>query len=124
MDLMKKIWVVVMALMLVALPVWAANKVVVKNVDSEVAFNLSLDQELAGLAVALKFADKTDDVAITGYRFEGTRLENLQLKEAIIDNAEKTIAIYGIVLEEKNIAPGDGPIVYLTVAGKDVNRIK
>ncbi len=115
---MRKLWVLLVALTLVALPVWAANKVVVnKAVDSDVTFNLSTDQELAGLAVALKFADKNDDVTITGYSFEGTRLENLSLKEVIIDNVEKTVVVYGIVLNEANIAPGDGPIVNLTVAG-------
>jgi hypothetical protein len=116
MDRMRKLWVLIVALTLVALPVWAANKVKV-NVDEDVTFNLSTDQELAGLAVALKFADKNDDVTITGYSFEGTRLENLSLKEVIIDNIEKTVVVYGIVLNEANIALGDGPIVNLTVAG-------
>jgi len=127
---MRKLWVLIMALTLVALPVWAANRVMVANVDNnnktvdqEVAFNLQTDQELAGLAVALKFADKNDDVSITGYNFTGTRLEGLQLKEAIINNDEKTVVVYGIVLGEKNIAPGNGPLVYLTVTGKDVNKI-
>jgi len=131
MGFMRKLWVIIMALTLVALPVWAANRVTVANVDnysnktidSEVAFNLHTDQELAGLAVALKFADKGDDVSITNYNFTGTRLEGLNLKEAIIDNVEKTVVVYGIVLEEKNIAPGDGPLINLTVAGKDVNKI-
>jgi hypothetical protein len=119
---MKKLWVLIVALTLVALPVWAANKVKV-NVDEETTFDLSTDQELAGLAVALKFADKNDDVTVTGYSFEGTRLEYLSLKEVIINNVEKTVVVYGIVLDEANIAPGDGPIVKLTVAGKDASRI-
>src|SRR4030066_1079403 len=115
MGFMRKIWVVVVALMLVALPVWAANRLDIGKgkVDSEVAFNLSTDQELAGLAVALKFAEKNDDVTITGYSFTGTRLENLTLREVIIDNVEKTIVVYGIVLGESNLAPGKGPIVNL-----------
>ena len=131
MGFMRKLWVIIMALTLVALPVWAANRVTVANVDNysnktidnEVTFNLHTDQELAGLAVALKFADKGDDVSITNYNFTGTRLDGLNLKEAIIDNVEKTVVVYGIVLEEKNIAPGDGPLVNLTVAGKDIEKV-
>jgi len=114
---MKKVIMAITGLLLTSMSVWGANRVVVKSLDSEVAFKLSTDQELAGLAVALKFADKDDDVTITGYDFKGTRLENLALKEAIIDNLEKTVVVYGIVLEEKNISPGEGPIVNLTVAG-------
>ena len=122
---MRKIWVVIGALMLVALPVWAANRLDIGKgkVDSEVAFNLSTDQELAGLAVALKFAEKNDDVTITDYSFAGTRLENLTLREVIIDNVEKTLVVYGIVLGESNLAPGKGPIVNLTVTGRDVSKI-
>lgn len=108
-----------------ALPAMAANRVSVSKgtVDTDLKFDLQTDQELAGLAVALKFADKNDDVRITAASFEGTRLNDLAMKEAIIDNVEKTVVVYGIVLEENPIAAGNGPIVNLTFEGKDVGKV-
>ena len=128
MGSMRKTWTLIMILSLLALPVWAANRVAVQTEDAaassnQVNFNLNSDQELAGLAVALKFADKSDDVTITSASFEGTRMEKLTLKEAIIDNVEKTVVVYGIVLQEENIAAGNGPIVKLNLAGKDISKV-
>ncbi|OGC86718.1 MAG: hypothetical protein A2142_01940 [candidate division Zixibacteria bacterium RBG_16_48_11] len=122
---MRKTWVLILALALLALPAMAANKVLVKStVDADVAFDLETDQDLAGLAVALKFADKDDDVTLKAASFVGTRLEGLKLKEAIIDNVEKTVVVFGIVLEEKPIAAGTGTLVILTFEGKDVSKVK
>jgi hypothetical protein len=118
-----------LALSLLALPVWAANKVKVMDAGTpelakaEMNFDLEIDQEIAGLAVALKFADKNDDVTLTSASFAGTRLETMQLKEAIIDNVEKTVLIYGIVLDEKPLAAGNGTLVKLSFAGKDVSKV-
>lgn len=128
---MRKTFAVVITLLLLALPVWAANKVVVEKATAginkvdktEMSFNLQNDQELAGLAVALKFADKNDDVTASSFSFEGTCLEKLSMKEAIIDNVEKTVVVYGIVLQEDFIPAGRGPIVKLTFTGKDVGKV-
>jgi len=141
MGYMRKFLLLLLGLSLVALPVWAANKVTVGNPpapqSAQVAgsinpnnsivrsFDLQNDDPIAGLAVALKFADKNDDVNITSASFEGTLLEKLQLKEAIVDNVSKTVVVYGIVLQEENIAASSKPvsIVNLTFTGKDTDKI-
>ena len=122
---MRKTWVLVLAVALLALPAMAANRVsVTGTVDRDMKFEMDTDQPLAGLAVALKFADKNDDVRITAASLEGTRINDLAMKEAIIDNVEKTVVVYGIVLEENPIAAGKGAIVNLTFEGKDVSKVK
>jgi len=125
---MRRILAVSLALALLALPVLAANRVVLQSGDNRVdpVVDLVIDngQEIAGLAVAMKFADKSDDVSIEAASFAGTRLEKLQLKEAIIDNVEKTILVYAIVLDEPNIAAASGSIARLTLSGRDIDRVK
>jgi hypothetical protein len=107
----------------------AANRVALQSADNQkdapvVDLVIDNSQEIAGLAVAMKFADKSDDVSITEASFAGTRLEKLQLKEAIIDNVEKTILVYAIVLDEPNIAAANESIVKLTFSGRDISRVK
>jgi hypothetical protein len=107
----------------------AANRVALQSDNNQVkgpVVDLVIDnaQEIAGLAVAMKFADKSDDVSISEASFAGTRLEKLQLKEAIIDNVEKTILVYAVVLDEPNIAAASGSIAKLTLTGRDVGRVK
>jgi len=122
---MKKVLILASAWLLLTVPVWAANKLFIRSNDKALqhSFELANDQEIAGLAVALKFANQEDDVNIVNTSFEGTRLEMLELKEAIVDNVEKTLLIYGIVLEEDYLAPGEGAMVKLTFAGKDVDKV-
>jgi hypothetical protein len=124
---MTKILVTLVAVALLALPVFAANRVVVENLvdtGTELSFNVSNDIPIAGLAAAFKFAEKGDDVTISAASFAGTRLEYLAMKEAIIDNVEKTVVVYGIVLQEENLAPGEGSIVKLSFTGNDLDRVK
>lgn len=122
---MKKVLVIIGAWLFMTVPVWAANKLFIRSSDNALqhSFDLANEQEIAGLAVAMKFANKEEDVNIASTSFEGTRLEKLELKEAIVDNVEKTVLIYGIVLEENYLAPGEGAIVKLTFAGKDLDKV-
>jgi len=123
---MKKQFILAVAIFTLALPVWGANKVAVKSDRSalEHSIYLSNDQEIAGLALALRFAEKADDVSINSVSFNGTRLQKIELKEAIINNVEKTILVYGIVLQEDHIVSADGPIVKLSFTGKELDKIK
>ena len=123
---MKKQFILAVGIFMLALPVWGASKVAVKSDRSALEHSIYLanDQEIAGLALALRFADKGDDVSIDSVSFDGTRLQNIELKEAIVDNVEKTILVYGIVLQENHIVSGEGPIVKLSFTGKDLDKIK
>lgn|SRR5574341_545488 len=122
---MKKVLIITIGLLWLNLPVWAVNKLEVSLSDNafERNFELSNEQEIAGLAMALKFANREDDVKLTSASFEGTRLEGLELKEALFDNVEKTVLVYGIVLQEDYLAAGERPIVKLTFTGTDVDKV-
>src|SRR5574341_1969238 len=84
---MKKVLIITIGLLWLNLPVWAVNKLEVSLSDNafERNFELSNEQEIAGLAMALNFANREDDVKLTSASFEGTRLEGLELKEALFD---------------------------------------
>ncbi len=118
---MKNI-LIILAILLIASPLWAAtnslkvDRVDVDKVGGNFAFNITNDQPLGGLAVALKFAEEGSDMAITSFDFKGTRVENAELKDVIIDNEKKTVLIYAIPLEN-TIPAGAGPIVKLTFSG-------
>lgn len=118
--MMKNI-LIILAIVLIASPLWAAaNKVEVAkvgNVGGSFDLRINNDQPLGGLALALKFADEGSDVVITSFDFKDTRVENVELKDVIIDNEKKTVLVYAIPLQN-TILPGEGPIVKLTFSGK------
>ncbi len=116
--MMKNI-LIILAIVLIASPLWAAtNKISTAQDDAagQIALKISNDQALGGIAIALKFAEVGSDVMLTNVDFSGTRMQDVELKEAVIDNEKKTVLIYAIPLKNY-IDPGNDPIAKLTFSG-------
>jgi len=119
---MMKNFLIILAVLLLASPLWAANRVSTaldnsNNVAEPVALSIENDQALGGIALAVKFAEVGSDVMLTKVDFTGTRIQDVEIKEAIVDNEKKTLLIYAIPLQN-NIEPGKDPIAKLTFSGK------
>ena len=117
---MMKNFLIILAVLLLASPLWAANRVstALDNATEPMSLNIENDQALGGIALAIKFAEVGSDVMLTKVDFAGTRIENVELKEAIVDNEKKTLLIYAIPLQNQ-IEAGRDPIARLTFSGKD-----
>jgi hypothetical protein len=118
---MMKNFLIILAVLLLASPLWAANRVSTaldkNNATEPMSLNIENDQALGGIALAIKFAEVGSDVMLTKVDFAGTRIENVELKEAIVDNEKKTLLIYAIPLQNQ-IEAGNAPIARLTFSGK------
>jgi hypothetical protein len=113
---MLKNLLIILAVLLIASPLWAAgNKVETASnaADGAIALKINNDQPLGGMALALKFAEVGSDVMLTRVDFTGTRIDYIQLKDAIIDNEKKTVLIYAIPLQENHIEVGEGIVAKL-----------
>jgi hypothetical protein len=118
---MLKNLLIIFAVLLIASPLWAAGNMVKtasNNADETIALTIENDQALGGIAIALKFAEVGSDVTLTKVDFSNTRIQNTELKDAIIDNVNKTVLIYAIPLNN-HIEAGRDPIARLTFSGKD-----
>lgn len=118
---MMKNFLIILAVLLLASPLWAAGSKVStasNNGDGSIALTIENDQALGGIAIALKFAEVGSDVTLTKVDFSNTRIQNTELKDAIIDNVNKTVLIYAIPLNN-HIEAGRDPIARLTFSGKD-----
>ena len=96
---------------------WANNKIFEASSSGEIVFNLTNDQSLGGLALALKFGNPGDDISCTWSSFEGTRLDYISFKEVLVDNQNKTLLVYAIPLQEDHISSGSEPLVRLKFNG-------
>ena len=118
---MMKNFLIILAVLLLASPLLAANRVSTaldkNNATEPMSLNIANDQALGGIALAIKFAEVGSDVMLTKVDFQGTRIENVEIKEAIVDNDKKTLLIYAIPLQGQ-IEPADAPIAKLTFSGK------
>jgi len=118
---MLKNLLIIFAVLLIASPLWAAGNTVKTASndanDDHVALTISNDQPLGGMALALKFAEVGSDVTLTRVDFSGTRIDYIQLKDAIIDNEKKTVLIYAIPLQENHIEAGEGMVAKLIFSG-------
>jgi len=118
---MLKNLLTILAVLLVASPLWAAGSKVftaADNVDEAVALTIDNDQPLGGIALALKFAEVGSDVTLNKVDFTGTKIDYIQLKDAIVDNQNKTVLIYAIPLQENHIEVGKGIVAKLIFSDK------
>jgi len=112
------LWVAILLVLALVVPAWA-NKIAVVGSSQEVALNLSNNQELGAVVLALKFAQPGSDVTLKSYSFEGTKVEYVKFKEVLINNEDKTVLIYAIPFEEDYIPAGEGSVALLRFDGKD-----
>jgi hypothetical protein len=112
------LWVAILLVLALVVPTWA-NKIAVVGSSQEVALNLSNNQELGAVVLALKFAAPGSDVILKSFSFSGTKVEYIEFKEVLINNEDKTVLVYAIPFEEKYIPAGEGTIVFLRFEGKD-----
>lgn len=124
---MLKNLLIIFAVLLIASPLWAAgNKVETASNDADgaIALRINNDQPLGGMALALKFAEVGSDVTLTRVDFSGTRIDYIQLKDAIIDNEKKTVLIYAIPLQENHIEVGNGIVAKLIFSDKSKVKLE
>ncbi len=122
---MMKNLLIILAILLIASPLWAAGSKVftaADNTDDAVVLTIDNDQPLGGMALALKFAEVGSDVTLNKVDFTGTKIDYIQLKDAIIDNEKKTVLIYAIPLQENHIEAGKGVVAKLIFSDK--NEVK
>jgi hypothetical protein len=112
------LFLAILLVLALAVPTWA-NKIAVVGSSHEVALNLSNNQELGAVVLALKFAEPGSDVILKSFSFEGTKVEFIKCKEVLINNEDKTVLIYAIPFEEDYIPAGEGSIAILRFEGKD-----
>lgn len=112
------LWVAILLVLALVVPAWA-NKIAVVGSSQEVALNLSNNQDLGAVVLALKFAEPGSDVILKSFSFEGTKVEYVKFKEVLINNEDKSVLIYAIPFEENYIPAGEGTIVTLRFEGKD-----
>lgn len=113
---MLKNLLIIFAVLLIASPLWAAGSKVstaTNDADEAVALRINNDQPLGGIALALKFAEVGSDVTLNKVDFTGTKIDYIQLKDAIVDNQNKTVLIYAIPLQENHIDVGEGIVAKL-----------
>ncbi len=116
---MKKIFfLTVFFLFLLFVSAWS-NEITLTRSGDWITFNLNNQQSLGGIAMALEFADPGDDVSCDSFSFVDTRLSSIAFKDVIIDNDEKTVLIFAVVLDEDYIPSGEGALVKLKFSGED-----
>jgi hypothetical protein len=122
--MMKKVLLVSAVLvMLLALSATAANKIAYQG-SKEVTINLSNDETIAAVAMALSFGKPGEDVFCKSVDFAGSRVDYINndqktsgIKQATIDNVNKTILLLVIPFSEKRISAGSGSIAKLNFEG-------
>jgi len=100
------------------LSAWS-NQITLTRSGDWISINLNNQEKLGGMALALSFADLGDDLFCDFFSFDDTKLSYLGLKEVVIDNQDKTIMIFAIVLDEGYIPSGEGTMVRLKFTGQD-----
>lgn len=115
---MRRIFLLTLLLTLsLFLTSWANNKIFEVSSSGEVVFNLTNDQSLGGLGLALKFGNPGDDITCTWSSFEGTRLDYISFKDVVVDNKNKTLLVYAIPLQQDHISSDSGALVRLKFSG-------
>jgi hypothetical protein len=118
--------VMLMAFVIVAL--WAfsaiaANKIAYQG-SNEVIINLTNDESLSAIAMAVSFGKPGEDVFCKSVDFTGSRVDYINndqkvsgIKQATIDNLNKTILILVIPFSERRIDAGSGVIAKMNFTG-------
>lgn len=126
---MKRTWTLGVIVAILALPLAAfagQNKLVVGTAtiaeDNTVTVPLEVtnDNELAGIDVALKYSS---GVTVKEIRFEGTRTEYFDLKASYVDTENQTFIIMMVpqtsMREKPHLTAGHGPIAYIVFEVED-----
>jgi hypothetical protein len=121
--MLRKISLVIVLLLIVGSASWAANKMVATSDANKVALNLSADEPLGGVVVALKFAEPGTDIICTKADFTGGIADYIAddgqsgAKFSIIDNEKKTILAVAIPFTANAIPQGEGTFLNLEFKG-------
>ncbi len=126
--MLKKVSLITVLLLILAGTSWAANKMVATSDANKVALNLSADEPLGGVVVALKFAEPGTNVICTKADFIGGIADYIAddgqsgAKFSIIDNEKKTILAVAIPFTAKAIPQGEG--IFLNLEFKGEGKVK
>lgn len=122
--MLKKISLITVLLLILGSVSWAANKMVATSDANKVALNLSADEPLGGVVVALKFAEPGTKVICTKADFTGGIADYIAddgqsgAKFSIIDNEKKTVLAVAIPFTAKAIPQGEGTFLNLEFKGE------
>ncbi|MDP2959873.1 MAG: hypothetical protein Q8N71_00485, partial [candidate division Zixibacteria bacterium] len=126
--MLKRIPLVVVLILLLGSAAWSANKLVATSDLNKASLNLSADEPLGAVAVALKFAEPGIDVICTRADFSNgiadyiTDDEQNGVKFTLIDNEKKTILAVVIPFQAEAIPKGEG--VFLNLEFKGEGKVK
>jgi hypothetical protein len=126
--MLKKISLVVVLIFLLGSVAWSANKLVATNDLNKASLNLSADDPLGAVAVALQFAEPGSDVICTKADFSKGIADYITddgqngVKFTTIDNDKKTILAVVIPFQAEAIPKGEG--VFLNLEFKGEGKVK
>ncbi len=121
--MLKKLSLIAVLILILASASWAANKMVATSDANKVALNLSADEPLGGVVVALKFAEPGSNVTCTKADFAGGIADYIAddgqsgAKFTIIDNEKKTVLAVAIPFTASAIPQGQGTFLNLEFKG-------
>lgn len=128
--MLKKISLVVVLILILGSASWAANKLVATGDLGKVSLNLSADEPLAGIAIALKFAEPGTDVICTRADFSNGIADYIAddgqngVKFTQIDNQNKTILAVVIPFKAEAISKGEGTLLNLEFKGEGKAKLE
>ncbi|KPL04607.1 MAG: hypothetical protein AMJ90_00090 [candidate division Zixibacteria bacterium SM23_73_2] len=108
----------ILLILILYVSAWS-NQINLTRSGDWITFKLDNQKDLGAIALPLKFADFGDDVFCDSFSFVDTKLSSLTLKEVIVDNNQKTVMVFAIVLDEEYIPSGEGALVRLKFSGED-----
>ncbi len=126
--MLKRIPLVVVLILLLGSAAWSANKLVATSDLNKASLNLSTDEPLGAVAVALKFAEPGIDVICTRADFSNGIADYITddgqngVKFTLIDNEKKTILAVVIPFQAEAIPKGEG--VFLNLEFKGEGKVK
>ncbi|MFH0931418.1 MAG: hypothetical protein V1890_05735 [Candidatus Zixiibacteriota bacterium] len=126
--MLKRIPLVVVLILLLGSAAWSANKLVATSDLNKASLNLSADEPLGAVAVALKFAEPGIDVICTRADFSNGIADYITddgqngVKFTLIDNEKKTILAVVIPFQAEAIPKGEG--VFLNLEFKGEGKVK
>jgi len=128
--MLKKVSLLIVLILILGSASWAANKMVATSDANKVALNLSADEPLGGVVVALKFAEPGTNVICTKADFSGGIADYIAddgqsgAKFTLIDNEKKTVLAVAIPFTAKAIPQGEGTFLNLEFKGEGKVRIE
>lgn len=128
--MLKRISLIVALILILGSASWAVNKVVPTGDLGKVSLNLSADEPLGGVAVALKFAEPGTDVVCTRADFSNGIADYVAddgqngVKFTQIDNEKKTILAVVIPFQAEALPRGEGVLLNLEFTGEGTVKLE